>query len=103
VSRLRACIECGRPARGTRCTVHAKVAERRRGSPTARGYGRDYQALRRQVLAEEQACWLCGYPARVGDPLTVDHVLPLALGGVNHQDERARCPFELQLEARRSD
>jgi 5-methylcytosine-specific restriction endonuclease McrA len=83
--------------------VHAKVAERRRGSPTARGYGRDYQALRRQVLAEEQACWLCGYPARVGDPLTVDHVLPLALGGVNHQDERARCPFELQLEARRSD
>ena len=78
---MRACIDCGRPASGTRCTVHAKAAERRRGSPSARGSGRDYQSLRLRVLGEESACWLCGKPARLGDPLTVDHVLPLALRG----------------------
>jgi 5-methylcytosine-specific restriction endonuclease McrA len=82
-----ACLVCGRPAKGTRCTVHRKAVERerdrRRGSPTARGYGPTYQRLRRQVLAEERSCWLCGPPARLGDPLTVDHILTLALGGVN--------------------
>jgi 5-methylcytosine-specific restriction endonuclease McrA len=66
-----------------RCRAEGQARSHRRGSSTARGYGATYRSLRRQVLIEEQACWICGYPARLGDPLTVDHVLPLALGGVN--------------------
>ena len=69
----------------SRCRAEKRERSRRRGTSTARGYDRSYRSLRKQVLAEERACWICGHPARLGDPLTVDHVLPLALGGVNHR------------------
>jgi 5-methylcytosine-specific restriction endonuclease McrA len=68
-----------------RCREGELARYRRRGSNSARGYDRAYLRLRRQVLSEEWACWLCGQPARPGDPLTVDHVLPLALGGTSHR------------------
>jgi 5-methylcytosine-specific restriction endonuclease McrA len=75
------------PAGGScsRCREEARARYRRRGSASVRGYDRAYVRLRPQVLSEEQVCWLCGLPARPGDPLTVDHVLPLALGGTSHR------------------
>jgi len=42
---------------------------------------RPRKRLARQVLEEERICWLCAYPARPGDPLTADHVVPVVLGG----------------------
>jgi 5-methylcytosine-specific restriction endonuclease McrA len=89
--RMRVCSGCGTliPA-GTKssgykcrdCANRIQRAKRaRRGSTTERGLGAQHQRLARQVLAEEPTCWLCGEPARVDDPLEVDHVIPRSEGG----------------------
>jgi hypothetical protein len=72
----RACSICGVriPALANRCELHAKPAKNIT-------YGRSYRQARAQVLAEETACWICGLPAKPGDQLVCDHVLPRALGG----------------------
>jgi hypothetical protein len=51
-----------------RCREGELARYRRRGSNSARGYDRAYLRLRRQVLSEEWACWLCGQPARPAIP-----------------------------------
>lgn len=70
---------CGRPTTGNRCpdcaARHAAL-----DSPT---YDDEYQANRRQVLAEEDRCWICKQPPRPGNPLTADHVTPAVHGGSN--------------------
>jgi 5-methylcytosine-specific restriction endonuclease McrA len=33
------------------------------------------------VVASAVVCWRCGEPARPGDPLTADHVVPRVAGG----------------------
>lgn len=74
---------------------HAREAERRarRGSV----YDAAWRALRDQVLAEEDRCYLCGEwinkARRWPDPLsaTADHVLPLALGGARLDRENVRA------------
>lgn len=52
--------------------------------------GRQHRELRAIVLAEEMTCWICREPARVGDPLTLDHIVPLAHGG-QHTRRNARA------------
>lgn len=49
-----------------------------------------HRRLRAQVLAEERACWICGLPGTPADPLTLDHVLARANGGV-HSRANARA------------
>lgn len=72
----KACSRCGAPATaGTRCDRHPL---------TPRGHA--HRVAVRQTLAEERVCWICGDPARAGDPLTGDHVVPRDLGG---QDVRS--------------
>lgn len=39
--------------------------------------GRPWRRVRAEVLAQSDVCWLCGYPGAD----TVDHVVPLSLGG----------------------
>lgn len=57
------------------------------------GYRRDQ--VRRQVLAEEDTCWLCHLPVdksiKTPDPLSpeVDEVVPVSLGGSPY--DRANC------------
>lgn len=46
----------------------------------------DWLALKRRVLAEEDCCTFCG---SVEQP-TVDHIIPLALGGGNHRSNLMR-------------
>lgn len=74
---------------GSYCPEHAREVQRRydaeRGSPSRRGYGRNWRRLRAIVLAEQP---LCADPDGVhGDepPLAteVDHIVPLRAGGTN--------------------
>jgi 5-methylcytosine-specific restriction endonuclease McrA len=69
---LRVCAApgCGRLTRTSRCPAH-RLPPR----------GRLHRRVRAQVLAEETRCWLCGDPGSTEDPLTLDHVVPRALGG----------------------
>src|SRR5262249_24379169 len=71
---LKACVVCCRLASpgSHRCAEHAI----RRDNGHARR-----KRLARELLEAEHACWICGQPARAGDPLTIDHIVPVSLGG----------------------
>jgi 5-methylcytosine-specific restriction endonuclease McrA len=71
---IRACVICGRRCSGARCPRHAITPR-----------GAEHRRARRQVLSEEQICWLCGEPGRPDDPLSADHVIARAAGGADHR------------------
>lgn len=48
-----------------------------RGSPSRRGYGRDWQKVRAAVLAEEPLCRVCLAQGRVTETTEVHHELPI--------------------------
>jgi 5-methylcytosine-specific restriction protein A len=82
---LRMCLEpgCGRLVRASRCDLHAK-----RGWKGAGGMSAGWAALRRQVLAEERRCRLCG--TTIG--LEVDHIVNRAQGGSDGRENlQALC------------
>jgi len=60
---------CGKAkARGAgTCATHTTQAEQQRGTATQRGYGQPHQGFRRQVLASQPRCVLCGNTATVAD------------------------------------
>ncbi|WP_395705136.1 hypothetical protein [Rhodococcus ruber] len=61
----------------TRCPQHRRDAERRRGTSTQRGYGRDHrnmrEAWRPMVEAGTVRCARCGRPIRPGQPWDLGH------------------------------
>ena len=69
-ARLRPCLVCGRPSGGARCPEHAVPR---------RGWA--HERASKQVRLEETSCWICGEPAKPGDPLTGDHIVPRIHGG----------------------
>jgi len=75
--RLKPCIDCGVPTRGTRCrTCAAQLA----------GYSDPaYRRARAELLAAAARCAICGQPPTAGDPLTADHITPLAEHGTHHR------------------
>jgi 5-methylcytosine-specific restriction enzyme A len=84
----RALIPAGR-RRCEACTrEHQRRRDARRGTPTQRGYGPEYQANRRRVLADgpHPCAWRCGRVAT-----TVDHVIALANGGTNLIENLIPC------------
>jgi hypothetical protein len=92
---------CSVPCR-RRCTVPTpelraqwRERNRKRSAEGVRRTGRPWLRLRRQVLAEESSCWICGdeldLEVRYPHPQSpsVDHVVPLASGGALL--ERTNC------------
>jgi len=88
------CNEPGCPAlvqRGqSRCPAHTHALQRRfdatRLSPSKRGYGRRWEAIRDIVLSGEP---LCREHARRGETVAatdVDHIIRRALGGSDNED-----------------
>jgi 5-methylcytosine-specific restriction endonuclease McrA len=72
------CLVCGVPTEGSRCGAH-------RLEPTAARDPRTNRAWRRKAAAYKRGrtCTYCGTPGEAGNPLTLDHVVPLALGGAH--------------------
>lgn len=54
-----------------------------RPPPSARGYGRNWQKVRAQVLVVEPCCRVCAERGLVVLATDVDHDIPLADGGTN--------------------
>ena len=46
-----------------------------------RGYGREHERLRKQVLREEPLCRVCQREGRVTPTTVADHIVPLSRGG----------------------
>lgn len=87
-ARLCAAPGCYATAGSTgRCPTHASALARSRDARTTteKGRGWEHQRLARRVLREETTCHLCGAPARPDDPLEVDHLVPLSMGGLTER------------------
>lgn len=79
---LKPCITCGVPTTATRCEAHTlpKYDAPGRASRQSRGYDAAWQRLSSKIRAARPWCELCGTSqAR----LTVDHIIPMSLGGDN--------------------
>ena len=76
--------DCPNVSRTGWCPTHANEnpAVRRHAKyrgPTSNGW----RKISRQVIAEEGACRVCGHTGSPDNPLTCDHIVPLARGGTN--------------------
>lgn len=69
----------------TRPTVANVPAVSSRPSPSARGYDRGWQRIRRRILASNPLCVHCRENGRVTLATEVDHIIPLRAGGT-HDD-----------------
>lgn len=83
--RMRPCLDCGTPSRGTRCLAHTAERERGRGTRQQRGLGATHQQARAALIATSATvCALCGQQGSwtdARDPLTAHHTTPRAHGG----------------------
>jgi hypothetical protein len=64
------------PPGQTRCPTHTRPERRRSpGATTARGYGTQHQAVRRELLptAVGSRCTRCGAVIRTGEAIDLDH------------------------------
>jgi 5-methylcytosine-specific restriction protein A len=69
------------------CPVHVKRAWDHGGrTRQARGYDAQHEQLRRQVMAEEPGCRVCGGTG----PGTADHIVPLSQGGRTERSNMQR-------------
>lgn len=89
----RQCLGCRRLiATGQpRCPACAASHEAIRNRRKRQLYGTAaYQTARAALLSNATRCWICGKPPTADDPLTADHVEPLARqhGAPNHLDLR---------------
>ena len=74
---------------GSRCPVHQHVVDvardRRRGTRSERGYDSRWARLATEAIAEHPWCVRCGTQGSTANPLTADHDVPLARGGVSER------------------
>ena len=78
---------CGRVTDKRRCPACARHYEAQRGPRRMTGrYDTAYRKLRAQALREHPWCVVCRAPDSPDNPLTADHIVPLALGGRNVRD-----------------
>ena len=86
------CIEAlcpGYEYRESRCEWHYKATQRARNSNPLRANYSSPEYRRSRLLAFMNSgglCAICGLAASEADPLTADHIRPLALGGSNAYD-----------------
>lgn len=69
-----------------RCVSHPQIAWSRDAPPPERIRGRRLQAMRRQLFRNDPLCVECAKAGRVTLATIRDHVIPLAEGGEDDQD-----------------
>lgn len=75
----RPCLGCGTliPSQRSRCPQ----CQPAKAKTAARGYGSQWQATAKRVIARHPWCVQCGSTAN----LTADHIIPRARGGSDHE------------------
>jgi 5-methylcytosine-specific restriction endonuclease McrA len=72
---LKPCLTCGEPVDGTRCQGCSRARERERARRKARPY--EWRRLSERLRSRSPFCERCGTTT----DLTVDHRVPVSLGG----------------------
>lgn len=85
---MKFCLDCNRLTdNGSRCpdcqTKFNTRQSARRGTTKARGLGGTHRRRAEGVVKAAAYCAICGKPPTPTDPLTADHIVPRALGGVD--------------------
>lgn len=85
---MKFCLDCSKLTRnGSRCEACAGTAERardrQRGSTKQRGLGGTHRRAAEKIVKTAAVCAICGKPPTADDPLTADHTVPRAHGGVD--------------------
>ncbi len=79
----KACAGCGKPTEGRFCppcrSKHNRQVDQVRGTASERGYGVDWQALRKLVLKRDPTCKKCNERKSSH----ADHKVPKRLGGTD--------------------
>ncbi len=98
----RPCLDCGEFTTGTRCDLCAtttrkarqRAQDSRRGTSTARGYGKAHQDIRAAlaplVASGRAVCWRCERPIRPSQPWHLGHDARRQHAGPEH----ARCNID---------
>lgn len=78
--------ECNGLVKDGKCSLCGSVRrsnwlDKRRGTAHERGYGANWQKLRRMILAEHPLCVMCKAAGQVMSANEVDHILPKTQGG----------------------
>ena len=77
---IKPCTDCGVLVRdSSRCLQCHKVYKGSRPSASKRGYDSKWRKLSKELRRLQPWCSFCGLAA----DLTVDHILPLSMGGTN--------------------
>ena len=86
----RACLSCGlvlsRLIKG-RCRECAK--EKAADKPNPYSNSREWKAMSKRMRAEQPWCSRCATQGSPSNPLTLDHLVPLAIGGALVPDDDA--------------
>lgn len=85
---MKACGTCGTPSPTTPCTDCA-VPRTHEQSASARGYDRQWRKLRARAIRRQPWCaWPegCTYPITDKNPLTGEHVVPIAVDPTRRLD-----------------
>ena len=74
--------------RGGRCHKHERAHDKQRGTASQRGYDSDHRSRRARLLPDAigTLCPLCGDLMLPGQPLDLDHTIPLAVDPTSRGD-----------------
>lgn len=68
---------CPRATQSRYCPEHERAKDKARGTQGQRGYGRQFQALRRRYVEKHRTqpleCWRCQSPIPIGQPFHLGH------------------------------
>ena len=84
---LRPCLgtpgqPCNQLGTGSRCRDHARAWKKLRNAD---------RPIAKAVIAASPRCAQCGHTGSADNPLTADHVVPLARGGTNTGPRQTLC------------
>jgi 5-methylcytosine-specific restriction endonuclease McrA len=87
------CLDCGRVStNGSRCAnceQHRRAlleSRRNRGTRQQRGYTAEWAHIVKVAIGQSPRCTNCGDRVSLDNPLTGDHIVPLAKGGQSVRD-----------------
>lgn len=96
----RFCSDCGKPAPASRCSACAMSYNAKRNAARPQ-YKNGWSSKAKKARAKQDWCNECGGYETPDDPFQADHIIPVAKGGTDAEDNLA--PAHRSCNARKRD